>query len=465
MKAATIAYSLAGRFAERTDTAIAEGWQGYDGKSRANETREFWALIFCPDEDAADADLDTGIDSSDEIKLCDEAENEQKNEAESSESLVTAEATAAQMTSAIQIMQASALYLQSNDSSTEGDALLPVDTDLTEATNTSWETGITDENVSGITSDTIAGNSPFSELVSDTPSNELDGEDSGFVSSVDDLMYQSPATDAAADVNKADGSGRTSREYGDLRYGSLKTDSSGESAKAVSDDNTSVGSTSVFVGRVLKSLQSRDTGGLNSDTVGENQNKSESTSTNASETANDISNVASGFTSVINEAVSAPDDTEKSSAVKKALDNFVQDFRGIETGESEIHITLEPESLGKLSIFMSQSEKGLYIEIQSDDLDICASLLDQVDSMIGSIQDHGIKIDNFDVRYMDSGTSNYSSGGSGQQSGSYGREQPAHRSPAADATLLDNNSRKYILMLHDYYYYDAEAVGFIEYRI
>ena len=116
---------------------------------------------------------------------------------------------------------------------------------------------------------------------------------------------------------------------------------------------------------------------------------------------------------------------------------------------------------------MSQSEKGLYVEIRSDDLDICASLLGQVDSMVSAIQEHGIQIDSFDVRYMDSGASNYSSEGSGQRSGSYGREQPAYKSLAADDTAwLDNNSRKHILILHDYYYYyDAEAVESIEYRV
>lgn len=454
MKAAAIAYSLAGQFVGKTDTAIANCGQGNDGKIKADDTREFGALIFYLDEDAADVNSKEEVDSSDGNKLQGEAENKQKNEAKIDENLVTAEATAAQMTSAAQIMQASAMFLQSNDSDVKGDVLVSADADLTQVSNTASETAKAEVGVSDITSDTIAKTSPFSELVSETSSSETEAENVGIVP-------------VSVNVNNADATNRANGEDGDIRYGSLRADSSGESIKSVSDENANAGSTSVFIERVLKSLQSRDTAGLNSDAVGENQNNNESASTNESKIASEISGVVSDFTTVTNEAVPATDNTEKSSAVQKAIDNFIHDFRGIETGESEIHITLEPESLGKLSIFMSQSEKGLYVEIRSDDLDICASLLGQVDSMVSAIQEHGIQIDSFDVRYMDSGASNYSSEGSGQRSGSYGREQPAYKSLAADDTAwLDNNSRKHILILHDYYYYyDAEAVESIEYRV
>jgi len=46
MKATAIAFSLAGQFVGKTDTAVASCGQGDDGKFRADETRDFGALIF-----------------------------------------------------------------------------------------------------------------------------------------------------------------------------------------------------------------------------------------------------------------------------------------------------------------------------------------------------------------------------------------------------------------------------------
>lgn len=460
MKATAIAFSLVGQFVGKTDTAVASCGQGDDGKFRADETRDFGALIFYTNEDADGVGLKEGIDSSDGITLVDEPENEQKNGAEIDENLVTAEATAAQMTSAAQMLQASALFTQSGDSGTKNDALGPVDTDLTHASNAAWETDNSESNVSDVISDTIAENSPFSELVSESLSNELDAENTGFISSNDDSMYQLPASDTAR---------RASSRNDDVRFGNLRTDTSGESIRDLSSENANANSTSVFIERVLNSLRSSVAEESNSDMVSDtginNTSESESSQVNKSKTSGETSSVIAGFTAVTSEAANASDEIDKSSAVRKALDNFVNDFRGIEAGESEIHITLEPESLGKLSIFMSQSEKGLSIEIRSNDLEICASLLGQVDSVISAIQDHGIQLDSFDVRYMDSGASSYGSEGSREQSGSYNREQPSYRNPVIDAILRDDDSKKYIFMMHDYYYYDTEAVGSIEYRI
>ena len=306
MKAAAIAYSLAGQFVGKTDTAIANCGQGNDGKIKADDTREFGALIFYLDEDAADVNSKEEVDSSDGNKLQGEAENKQKNEAKIDENLVTAEATAAQMTSAAQIMQASAMFLQSNDSDVKGDVLVSADADLTQVSNTASETAKAEVGVSDITSDTIAKTSPFSELVSETSSSETEAENAGIVP-------------VSVNVNNADATNRANGEDGDIRYGSLRADSSGESIKSVSDENANAGSTSVFIERVLKSLQSRDTAGLNSDAVGENQNNNESASTNESKIASEISGVVSDFTTVTNEAVPATDNTEKAPLCKKRL--------------------------------------------------------------------------------------------------------------------------------------------------
>lgn len=91
--------------------------------------------------------------------------------------------------------------------------------------------------------------------------------------------------------------------------------------------------------------------------------------------------------------------TEKSRAVEKALDRFLNDFRGAEADGSEIKLVLEPESLGELTILVSRTENGISAKIKSEDREVCAAISAHLQKLIQAMESKGVMVENLDVVY------------------------------------------------------------------
>jgi flagellar hook-length control protein FliK len=102
-----------------------------------------------------------------------------------------------------------------------------------------------------------------------------------------------------------------------------------------------------------------------------------------------------------------PTDSEqailKSAAVEKALDHFLNDFKGVEASSSKIQIVLEPESLGTLTISVSRTENGIPAKIQSEDRKVCAIVSDQIQKLVESMENKGITVEQVDVVFGQTG--------------------------------------------------------------
>lgn len=90
---------------------------------------------------------------------------------------------------------------------------------------------------------------------------------------------------------------------------------------------------------------------------------------------------------------------EKTSAVEKALNRFVDDLKSIKGGSQEIKIVLEPESLGVLTISVLKTENGISAKIRSEDKEVAAAITDQLQKLISSMQNKGINVKEVDVAY------------------------------------------------------------------
>lgn len=91
--------------------------------------------------------------------------------------------------------------------------------------------------------------------------------------------------------------------------------------------------------------------------------------------------------------------TEISQAVEKAIHRFTDDFRGAETSGSEIKLVLEPESLGTLTIAVSQTENGVTAKIRAENKDVCAAISGELPQLIRSMEEKGITVDQVDVSF------------------------------------------------------------------
>ncbi|MGI5935665.1 MAG: flagellar hook-length control protein FliK [Oscillospiraceae bacterium] len=94
---------------------------------------------------------------------------------------------------------------------------------------------------------------------------------------------------------------------------------------------------------------------------------------------------------------------EKSVAVERALNSFLEDLRSTESGGREIRIVLEPESLGELRISVTSTEKGIVAKIKSEDREICAIISDQIQKLVQSMENKGITVENVDVLFEQAG--------------------------------------------------------------
>lgn len=110
---------------------------------------------------------------------------------------------------------------------------------------------------------------------------------------------------------------------------------------------------------------------------------------------------------------------DKIPAVEKAWNQFLNDFRAAEPGNSEIRIVLEPESLGVLTITVSHTESGISAKIRSEDRDVCAIMTGQIQKLIQSMESKGITVQDVDVEYGGMGQNfSFTQDNSGSRDGS-----------------------------------------------
>ena len=146
-------------------------------------------------------------------------------------------------------------------------------------------------------------------------------------------------------------------------------------------------------GKIIEALRSMSGGDTSEDNLGETSNKGKNLL--SADITNDLS-PAHGMT--FGETVEQPDYSEiKSYAVEKALDRFIGDLSGVSKGKSEIRIDLEPETLGALTISVSRGTNGVSAKIISGDRETCAIITDQIQRLIQSMENKGIKVENVDV--------------------------------------------------------------------
>lgn len=126
---------------------------------------------------------------------------------------------------------------------------------------------------------------------------------------------------------------------------------------------------------------------------------------------------------------------EKAEAVQKALDRFVQDYRGAETDGKELRIVLEPEHYGELSISVSRGEHGLMAKIRSGDREVCAAISDQLQKLVSALENKGIQVRDVDVVYsgMSQSADLTQSGAGGQRQFQSQSQNQASRSGKAEA--------------------------------
>ncbi|MGE4353947.1 MAG: flagellar hook-length control protein FliK [Oscillospiraceae bacterium] len=117
------------------------------------------------------------------------------------------------------------------------------------------------------------------------------------------------------------------------------------------------------------------------------------------------------------------DDQLKSDAVERALNRFADDLREVGSGNSEIRIVLEPESLGALKISVSHGANGISAKIISDDKGTCAIISEHIQRLIDSIEDKGIKVEKFDVAFGQTGQDSGFTENNSNNSGKYAMPQ------------------------------------------
>lgn len=104
---------------------------------------------------------------------------------------------------------------------------------------------------------------------------------------------------------------------------------------------------------------------------------------------------------------------------------FADDLREMRTGVREIRITLEPESLGELTISVRKTEDGLSARIFSPDRQVCSAVAEQLPLLQSAIEQSGLTMRELEIVYTPSGfqESQAQQGGSGRQ----GRGRPSGR--------------------------------------
>lgn len=126
---------------------------------------------------------------------------------------------------------------------------------------------------------------------------------------------------------------------------------------------------------------------------------------------------------------------EITAAVEKALARFVHEVRSFNGTARELKIVLEPESLGVLTISVVKTETGVSAKIKSEDKDVAAAISENLQKLIATMENRGIRLDDVDVSYARPdqnagfGRQGFSRGGDGAPGGRYapasGKDQEA----------------------------------------
>lgn len=113
--------------------------------------------------------------------------------------------------------------------------------------------------------------------------------------------------------------------------------------------------------------------------------------------------------------------TELSAAVDRAMEQFENDFRGMERDPSSIQIQLEPKELGSITITLASGASGVAAKIQTDNAQAASLISGQVERMIQAMEAKGVRVENVDVVYGQMSQQNFSQ--SGNNASQYGAER------------------------------------------
>lgn len=90
---------------------------------------------------------------------------------------------------------------------------------------------------------------------------------------------------------------------------------------------------------------------------------------------------------------------EAALAVERAVNQFLEDFRGAQTAPREIRIVLEPESLGTLTISVTSTADGITAKIRTERKEVFEQMTGRIQSLISALESKGMTIKNVDVTY------------------------------------------------------------------
>jgi flagellar hook-length control protein FliK len=112
---------------------------------------------------------------------------------------------------------------------------------------------------------------------------------------------------------------------------------------------------------------------------------------------------------------------------------FSQDLLELRTGVREIRITLEPESLGELTISVMKTDAGVSARIFSPDRDVCSAVADKLPVLLQSIEQNGLTMQELEIIHApaDFAGNAAQTGQSGRQGGRRGQTFRAVASAAA----------------------------------
>ncbi|HHT17226.1 MAG TPA: flagellar hook-length control protein FliK [Papillibacter sp.] len=125
----------------------------------------------------------------------------------------------------------------------------------------------------------------------------------------------------------------------------------------------------------------------------------------------------------------------RAEAAERALMRFSQDLLQLRTGVSEIRITLEPESLGELTISVMKTDGGVSARIFSPDRDVCSAVADKLPILMQAIEKNGLTMQDLEIIHTPAGFNNQNApqpGNSGRQGGRRGQSFRAFATLSGD---------------------------------
>lgn len=151
---------------------------------------------------------------------------------------------------------------------------------------------------------------------------------------------------------------------------------------------------------------------------------------------------------------------EKTASIERALNSFTNDLRSLRSGNQEIRIVLEPESLGVLIISVLKTDSGISAKIKSEDKEVVAIISDQLQKLVSSMQNKGIKVNDVDVVYSQTEqNTNFT-----QQGFSQARDESSRGyKPSADSTREAEASMNDVWQ--NFYSGETDSDAMVDYRV